>query len=332
MTETDRPWFLREPPEVDDPPLPRADRRPLFDARDWLRAEAGAGRALAEAAAAFARLDERVLAEGQGERLALMETAGLMRAEGARVPAERIALYAALRVSAVADDPGELATAAWAARALAGGPSPEEDLRGFLGRRRIAAAAGAGERPSGAELDARAAEWRAALAPLAEAHPLTRAAATFRAWRLWELSGPGGAAEAGAAAARIGAGAAEGLRFAPLTLGAGSLPPAAPDVRERLEAWLIGTAAACRRALVEAKRVSAWRARAAEATAGLSGRTPGRLIAALAATPALSAEMAAASCGVSRAAALRNLALFERMGLAREITGQARFRFWTAAG
>jgi Fic family protein len=42
------------------------------------------------------------------------------------------------------------------------------------------------------------------------------------------------------------------------------------------------------------------------------------------------AAAAAALTGVSKAASLRNLDEFERRNLVREITGQGRFRFWTA--
>jgi len=72
-------------------------------------------------------------------------------------------------------------------------------------------------------------------------------------------------------------------------------------------------------------------ARAQAAAAGLSGRTALPLITALAAWPFASAPVLEAETGASRAAVQRNMTRFEDMGLVREITGQARFRFWTAA-
>ena len=77
--------------------------------------------------------------------------------------------------------------------------------------------------------------------------------------------------------------------------------------------------------------LAAWQARATAATARLTGRTPRLLIAALVASPAVSAGMAARATGTSTAGARRNLGRLEAAGLVREITGQGRFRFWQAA-
>ncbi len=65
-------------------------------------------------------------------------------------------------------------------------------------------------------------------------------------------------------------------------------------------------------------------------TADLSGRTPARLIDALAAQPMLAAPQAEADTGASRAAVQRNLDVLVARGLVREITGQGRFRVWAA--
>ena len=54
------------------------------------------------------------------------------------------------------------------------------------------------------------------------------------------------------------------------------------------------------------------------------------MIAALATHPMLGAPQAEAETGASRAAVLRNLDLLEARGLVREVTGQGRFRVWTA--
>jgi DNA-binding IclR family transcriptional regulator len=96
-------------------------------------------------------------------------------------------------------------------------------------------------------------------------------------------------------------------------------------------AWLRAVETAAVHARLTLDRLAAWEARARAATAALSGRTPGKLISALLATPALSAEMAARLTGASQAAALRNITRFEAQGLVREVTGQGRFRVWVAA-
>ena len=63
----------------------------------------------------------------------------------------------------------------------------------------------------------------------------------------------------------------------------------------------------------------------------LSGRTPPALRAALTEWPFVSAPMAEALTGASRAAVQRNLAWMEERGLVREVTGQGRFRMWRSA-
>ncbi|HID67372.1 MAG TPA: hypothetical protein EYP31_03730 [Roseibacterium sp.] len=63
--------------------------------------------------------------------------------------------------------------------------------------------------------------------------------------------------------------------------------------------------------------------------ANLSGRTPPRLIGVLLRPPVVSAELVSATLSCSRPAARRNLGLFAKRGLIREVTGQDRYRFWT---
>ena len=86
--------------------------------------------------------------------------------------------------------------------------------------------------------------------------------------------------------------------------------------------------AEARAARLELDRLEDWRVRAVATTADLSGKTPQALISALIATPVLSAQAAEAHTGSSRAAVQRNLSLFTKRGLVREITGQERYRFW----
>jgi DNA-binding IclR family transcriptional regulator len=62
----------------------------------------------------------------------------------------------------------------------------------------------------------------------------------------------------------------------------------------------------------------------------LSGRTPPALRALLTEWPLVSAPMADALTGVSRAAVQRTLASMDARGLIREVTGQDRYRMWRA--
>ncbi|WP_371808498.1 helix-turn-helix domain-containing protein [Ruegeria sp. HKCCA6948] len=84
-------------------------------------------------------------------------------------------------------------------------------------------------------------------------------------------------------------------------------------------------------ALLHLDRVSAWDTRTRDATTDLSGRTPPRLIEVLTASPMVSAPLAERLTEASRAAVQRNLILFTERGLIREVTGQGRYRVWTAA-
>jgi len=61
-----------------------------------------------------------------------------------------------------------------------------------------------------------------------------------------------------------------------------------------------------------------------------SGRTPKQLIALLARWPQVSAPMAAIKINASRAAIQRNLNDMVQLDLIREVTGQGRYRVWTA--
>ena len=62
----------------------------------------------------------------------------------------------------------------------------------------------------------------------------------------------------------------------------------------------------------------------------LSGKTPRALRAVLTEWPLVSAPMAEALIGTSRAAVQRNLAWMEARNLVREMTGQGRYRMWRA--
>jgi hypothetical protein len=122
-----------------------------------------------------------------------------------------------------------------------------------------------------------------------------------------------------------------GLPFLPLALtGFGALTASGPP-ESRLAAWITGAHRAALSALMTLERLAQWAARAAVETAGLQGRIPARLIAALVAHPMLGAAQAETETGASRAAVQRNLYVLHARGLVREVTGQGRFRVWRAA-
>ena len=103
-------------------------------------------------------------------------------------------------------------------------------------------------------------------------------------------------------------------------------PPA-----ERLARWLDGMETACLTAMRHLDDIEVWAERAKVAMIPLSGRTPPALRAVLTEWPLISAPMAEALTGASRAAVQRNLAWMEEQGLIREMTGQGRYRMWRAA-
>jgi len=336
-------WFLPGPPEDQpQPPAFRGRAEPWAEPGplgEWLRAQAGQAAQLAQVAGRLGALDERLRRgpEGWRHRLALIEAADLGWLDGARVAPDRLALWLALRLAGVQDDSAALARVGWAARRLTGGPGPEPDLAAFLGRH------DPGTPPADPHEDAplaeRAETWLArmhearALSP--DLHPIVRAAMGFHLWPVSGLSPAGERLEAAVTAARIAApagyGATPGAVFAPLAAsgGAGLRPGGTPA--ERLARWLAGMDAALLGAMRRLDRIEGWQDRAARAIRPLSGRTPPALLRVLTEWPLVSAPMAEALTGSSRAAVGRNLAWMQAQGLIAEITGQGRFRMWRAA-
>ena len=252
---------------------------------------------------------------GALRRLALAEAAAISWQAGGRVAAERLALHDLDRADMGRDDAGALGAAHWALRRLAvrpgGGPGPEHGLDAFLAREGVAA-------------DPAVPGWKDGLAALGAALPLVRAAWGFSAWRTTGLSA--GVLEPAVIAARLGGAEGRGPGFLPLAQVAAPYF-AGGDAAARLAAWARAAEAGALRALMTIDALAAWQARATAATARLTGRTPRLLIAALLASPAVSAGMAArATTGTSTAGARRNLGRLEAAGLVREITGQGRFR------
>jgi len=324
-------WFLPGPAE-DEPgdPLAPATAQPLESPvlADWARAEAGCAARLARVAWRLGALDERLRRgpEGWRHRLALIEAAELSWFAGDRVGPDRLALWMSLRLSGAGDDSAALARVGWAARRLTGGPGPQADLAAFLDRRDPEAVAADTE-----PFADRAGAWLDLMGAGQGLHPVTRACMGFHLWSLAGMGQQGDRMEAAVTAARIAAAEAKGLIFAPLAMGGTSALRAGGKPDERLLRWLDGMETACQTAMRQLDDVEAWGTRAAAAMAGLSGRTPPALRKALADWPLISAPMAEALSGSSRAAVQRNLAWMEERGLIREVTGQGRFRMWRIA-
>jgi hypothetical protein len=334
-TEADL-WFLPGAAADDeglDPfaPLPRAAARGDFGVAEWRAVQGALAADLAQIAGLFGALDERLKRAGQGvrQRLALLEAAELSWQVGDRIAADRLALWVGLRLAGAQEDAQALARAGWATRRLAGGPGPEAGLAEFLGRHE-----GVPDRAGfEADLAGRLEEWRAALSEAADLHPIVQAALGFHLWRLAGISGtgPGADLEAAVAAARIAASAGRGgALFLPLVLAGPGAVRRGGTVVERLGRWVAGAESSVLAALLHLDQLAAWQARAEAATAGLSGRTPPKLIGVLADWPLVSAAMVEAHTGSSRAAAQRNLDWMTQAGLIREVTGQGRFRLWAA--
>ena len=324
-------WFLPGPMDdaLDDPaPGPRSEPRETETLARWGEAEAGLAATLARVAGRLGALDERLRRGPAGwrHRLALIEAAELSWHSGDRISADRLALWVALRVSSVHDDGHALIRAGWAVRRLTGGPGPDAGLPAFLGRHDPEMPPDPAERFS-----YRAESWQAMMQAGAGLHPITRACMGFHLWALAGLAPQGDRLEAAVTAARIAASEGQGAIFAPVAMGGVDGLRADGDPAPRLARWLDGMTSGIHKAMRHLDDIEAWTLRAQTAMTPLSGRTPPALRAALTEWPLVSAPMAEAITGASRAAVQRNLAWMEARGLIREVTGQGRFRMWRAS-
>jgi len=331
-------WFLPGAPEDRAPtdlPLPMAQRNRQTSASEWLATEAGAGRRLAEASAAFARYDERLSRlPGAAGRIALMCASAALEMQGDWLSTERIALYAALR-EGVREDGLLLSQADWAIRRLTSGIDPRDDLYGYLGRHTtdsdgLAEVNLFGEPARGEEFADLSRAWLVLLEELTDAGapPLVCAGAAFHHWRQSEISAPGAVVEAGTLAAVLGAGGAQLAGFVPMLLGGRAHLLGRGRAATRLDGWLIAVRDGCNRALMELDRLLRWQDKAGAATADLSGRTPPLILEQLTREVLVSADMLSRSTGASKAAIRRNMATLQARGLVREVTGHERYRFW----
>ncbi|PJF10256.1 hypothetical protein [Pseudorhodobacter sp. MZDSW-24AT] len=323
-------WFLPGPieDEPDDlPPSPRGEPRETAILDDWRKAEADNAARLAHVAGRLGGLDERLRRgpEGWRHRLALIEAADLSWFAGDRIGPDRLALWIALRLSGVQDDSVALARVGWAVRRLIGGPRPEVDLAAFVDRRDPENLADEAE-----PFADRAGGWLDLMAQAADLHPISRACMGFHIWSLAGLGQHGDRMEAAVTAARIATGEGRGAIFAPLAMGGAGGLRAGGTAADRLVRWLDGMETASRTAMRHLDDIEAWSARSETEMVTLSGKTPPALRAVLTEWPLVSAPMAEAITGASRAAVQRNMAWMQARGLIREVTGQGRFRMWCA--
>lgn len=319
-------WFL--PPtdedfDPEDPPLPRSENQALFPFNEWAKAEQMASADLARLCFDFGRLEERLRSSGEGarRRLALLEVSGLGWWMGDRLPADRLALWISMQIGATGADSQALARGAWAVRRLTSGPAPigpdrEEALAALIGL------------PKDTAIPERIRDAGDLLASLEALHPITQAAILFHLWR--SDPSPAHDMEAAVLASRLAGSIAGRESFLPLSLTGFSGLVAQGSAEARLSAWILGAHQAVLAALLQMDRLRAWQIKAAEATRDLSGRTPPRLLQLLADWPSISAPMAEAETGASRAAVQRNLDMLIQKGLTREMTGQGRYRVWAA--
>lgn len=314
-------WFL--PEDEDASPIGGGRRGGLFDPVDWLAAQGELSGDLAAVCLAFGRLDARLAAAGEGMRLrlALQEVADLGWLSGSHIGLERLSLFMALRIGA-GDDGVTLGQYAWGVRRLTGpGQVRVDGSAGWM----VGLAAFLGFDGEAVQDLAEALDGTGAL------HPVTQAALLFHAWKMAGAERAARDVEGGVMAARHAGILGRGALFLPLAMGGGTALRGQGSVAARLAAFYRGAEQATLAALMLVDRMADWEQRALGILADCSGRTPGELVRVFARWPMVSAPMAEEQTGASRAAVQRNLDLMAARGVIREITGQGRYRIWTAA-
>ena len=301
-------WFLPGPMEEEPDyllPGPRAEPRETKVLADWAQAEAGCAERLGRVAGRFGALDDRLLRgpDGWRHRLALIEAADLSWLNGDRVGPDQLALWISMHLSGVQEETGALSRIGWAMRRLTGGPGPGSNLTAFLDRRDSENISNETER-----LKDRADGWLEMMIAASKLHPISRACMGFHLWSLAGLGQQGDLIEAAVTAGRIAASHGKGALFAPLAMGGAGGVRARGTPSERLIRWLDGMESAIMTAMRHLDDIEAWSKTAQSVIAPLSGRTPPALLNALTEWPLVSAPMAEALTGASRAAVQRNLA------------------------
>lgn len=313
------PWFAEEDLVEDD--IPRLDRayltKPMFDSRDWVDAQHQLSVDLAAAAHVYGRLVERLslLPQGMIHRIALQEVSELGWWTGGRIPLERLCLYVARRIGPD-EDAQQLGSASWAYRRLVSQGRPHDGswdtrLSAFLGLR--------------GDKIASICDVMEATEPM---HPFTEAAILMHAWR---VVGEGRAAVDMEAAVLAAKHAALDGPFAPLALAGGTALRGQGTPAAKLGAFYRGIEQAALAALLLIKRVGDWELRGQQALSEKIGRTPSALIKLFTEWPTITAPLAEEQLNANRATIQRNFELLASHGLIREITGQDRYRVWTAS-
>ena len=322
---------------------PKDRHAPMIDLHAWRDAERALGRELALAVAAVARLDERIAVHPKRNalivRLALREVCDLSWADGADIPIERLALYRASGTGGGLAAARNLLRADWAIRRLIHTDACLDDreaLSTFLGLTLNTKADDALmdliDRALGSFFIGELESWMEIMNACSGLHPFTRAAIGYQFWRLLELASSADLLEPAVIASKLAARKNEALPFIPFaTKNRRALHNLGVHPEQRLRAWLTRIQSACEAARHDLIGLDIWQGRAVEATSGMSGRTPSRLIDALILHPVVSARMLAEEGDVSLASAGRALTLFEQLGLTTEVTGGGRFRFWRAS-
>jgi len=236
------------------------------------------------------------------------------------------------------EDAQLLSKADWAMRRLTGGLDPRDDLNGYLGRHPtdhdgLIDLDLFGEPARGEEFSQLSRDWLVAQEELEDlgTHPMTRAGAGFHLWRSMAISEPGSVIEAGVIGSALGAAEGRHLNYVPAILGGRRSVLARGSADERLAGWLQATMNGCARGLLELDRIEIWQGKAVAAISDMSGRTPPLIVTEMMRVPLVSADMLAAATGASKAAIRRNMAEFEARWIAKEVTGQGRYRFWRMA-
>lgn len=348
-TADDDLWFLQGPDEAEDDapgaaPLPRAKQQSLIDLAAWQASEADLAAPLAQLASRLGALDERLrrAPDGWRQRLAMIEAAGLSWLTAERITVERLSLWQAMRLSGVQEDNRALLRTGWAYRRLSSGPipataSPDEVMQ-FLGRQDPHVNDGSLVTDDVTRHEERVsdhvANWCAEMSGAADLHPITQAVFGRCLW------GPVGLSdhiveadfEATVLAARLSvAGLTGGAMFLPLAGGGALTQQRGGTAEDQLRRFIDGAGAATLSSLRHLDHLEDWQRRATVALTKCSGRTPRLLLKLFVDWPLVSAPMAEAKTGTSRAAVQRNLNVMGEMGLIREITGQGRYRLWVAA-
>ena len=334
------PWFLPGPltPESE-----AARARVAGQAlADWQAAQGALALELAGAAAAVAGLEMRLRhgRDGWRQRLVYRAVADLSWQLTTRVAADRLALYRQGVLSAAGDEgtARDLRVLNWAARrwlrpigplpvASFLGESPEAvSLDGrFNERRRLAGQGALAEDRLMEAVDFSAFEQAV---EGAELHPFLRGAYALAAWQRLDLGYERATVQGLVLASVVGAGEMRsGLGFLPVTLGASTL--GGGSVAARCGAWLTAVERGAFAALMEIDRLESWRKRAARL--GRGGRGLPLVVGALEGEPVVSVRGIADGTGLSRASVQAILSDLIAAGLAREVTGNTRYRVFEAA-